>query len=114
MSKITSKFDKVLNTSQFHGKMVHEPDSSTETYQNSADITTPPADYIGNYQRNRGIGSDQYQNSKIYIVGSGIAGLSAACHFSLQTPLAVLTQSVSSSSLSLSGIAPTRGLLLTL
>ncbi len=53
MSKITSKFDKVLNTSQFHGKMVHEPDSSTETYQNSADITTPPADYVGNYQRNR-------------------------------------------------------------
>jgi oleate hydratase len=81
MSKITSKFDKVLNTSQFHGKMVHEPDSSTETYQNSADITTPPADYIGNYQRNRGIGSDQYQNSKIYIVGSGIAGLSAAYYF---------------------------------
>lgn len=81
MSKITSKFDKVLNTSQFHGKMVHEPDSSTETYQNSADITTPPADYIGNYQRNRSIGSDQYQNSKIYIVGSGIAGLSAAYYF---------------------------------
>ena len=81
MSKVTSKFEKVLNASTFYKKMVHEPDSSTETYQNSANVTTPPADYIGNYQRNRGIGSEQYLNSKIYIVGSGIAGLSAAYYF---------------------------------
>ncbi|MBJ9984559.1 oleate hydratase [Acinetobacter sp. S40] len=81
MSKITSKFDKVLNTSKFYGNMVHEPDSSTETYQNSPDVTTPPADYVGNYQRNRGIGAEIYKNSKIYIIGSGIAGLSAAYYF---------------------------------
>ena len=43
--------------------------------------TMPFSDQIGNYQRNKGIPLQSYENSKIYIVGSGIAGMSAAYYF---------------------------------
>lgn len=41
----------------------------------------PFSDQIGNYQRNKGIPSKSFDNSKIYIVGSGIAGMAAAYYF---------------------------------
>jgi len=41
----------------------------------------PFSDQIGNYQRNKGIPNKSYKDSKIYIVGSGIAGMSAAYYF---------------------------------
>ncbi len=76
-SKIdTSKFDKVLASSQHNVK--HEPDASKEIQQNTPQKTMPFSDQIGNYQRNRGIPAYSFDESKVYIVGSGIAGLSAA------------------------------------
>ena len=41
----------------------------------------PFSDQIGNYQRNKGIPFKSFEDSKVYIVGSGIAGLSAAYYF---------------------------------
>lgn len=81
MSTINSKFDKVLNTSDQFGKVNHEPDSSMEVQINTPEKTMPFSDQIGNYQRNKGIPLQSYENSKIYIVGSGIAGMSAAYYF---------------------------------
>ncbi|PTT36889.1 oleate hydratase [Chryseobacterium sp. HMWF028] len=81
MSTINSKFDKVLNASGQFGKVDHEPDSSKEVQINTPEKTMPFSDQIGNYQRNKGIPLQSYENSKIYIVGSGIAGMSAAYYF---------------------------------
>ncbi|WP_343659302.1 oleate hydratase [Chryseobacterium sp.] len=81
MSTINSKFDKVLKASDQFGKVNHEPDSSKEVQINTPEKTMPFSDQIGNYQRNKGIPSQSYENSKIYIVGSGIAGMSAAYYF---------------------------------
>ncbi|MGL6128750.1 oleate hydratase [Chryseobacterium artocarpi] len=81
MSMINSKFDKVLNASEQFGKVNHEPDSSKEVQINTPEKTMPFSDQIGNYQRNKGIPLQSYENSKIYIVGSGIAGMSAAYYF---------------------------------
>ncbi|PZP45210.1 MAG: oleate hydratase, partial [Pseudopedobacter saltans] len=77
----TSKFDKVLNTSAQNGKFNHEPDASTEIAKNTHKKTLPFADQIGNYQRNKVIPLKSFDNSKVYIVGGGIAGLSAAYYF---------------------------------
>ncbi|CAM1333910.1 oleate hydratase [Tenacibaculum aestuariivivum] len=81
MKKDTSKFDKVLNVSPFLGKVNNTPDASKDVVHNSKDITMPLADLTGNYQRNKGIPSKLFKDSKVYIVGSGIAGLSAAYYF---------------------------------
>ncbi|MCC3216235.1 oleate hydratase [Chryseobacterium sp. X308] len=81
MSTINSKFDKVLNASEQFGNVNHEPDSSKEVQINTPEKTMPFSDQIGNYQRNKGIPLQSYENSKIYIVGSGIAGMSAAYYF---------------------------------
>ncbi|RQO37991.1 oleate hydratase [Chryseobacterium sp. KBW03] len=81
MSTINSKFDKVLNASDQFEKVNHEPDSSKEVQINTPEKTMPFSDQIGNYQRNKGIPLQSYENSKIYIVGSGIAGMSAAYYF---------------------------------
>ncbi|KFF25422.1 oleate hydratase [Chryseobacterium vrystaatense] len=81
MSTINSKFDKILNASEQFGKVNHEPDSSKEVQINTPEKTMPFSDQIGNYQRNKGIPFKSYENSKIYIVGSGIAGMSAAYYF---------------------------------
>lgn len=81
MSTINSKFDKVLNVSDQFGTVNHEPDSSKEVQINTPEKTMPFSDQIGNYQRNKGIPLQSYENSKIYIVGSGIAGMSAAYYF---------------------------------
>ena len=81
MKKDTSKFDKVLNASPFLGKVEHAPDASKEIVHNSKDKPMPFADLTGNYQRNKGIPSKSFKDSKVYIVGSGIAGLSAAYYF---------------------------------
>ncbi|AZA99620.1 oleate hydratase [Chryseobacterium joostei] len=81
MSTINSKFNNVLNTSEQFGKVNHEPDSSKEVQINTPEKTMPFSDQIGNYQRNKGIPLQSYENSKIYIVGSGIAGMSAAYYF---------------------------------
>ncbi|WP_431611193.1 oleate hydratase [Chryseobacterium sp. 'Rf worker isolate 10'] len=81
MSTINSKFDKFLNASDQFGNVNHEPDSSKEVQINTPEKTMPFSDQIGNYQRNKGIPLQSYENSKIYIVGSGIAGMSAAYYF---------------------------------
>ncbi|WP_343586401.1 oleate hydratase [Flavobacterium sp.] len=81
MKNITSKFEKVLNNSTTYGNVNHEPDSSTETQLNTPEKSMPFSDQIGNYQRNIGIPLKSYENSKIYIVGSGIAGMAAAYYF---------------------------------
>lgn len=81
MSNKTSQFDKILNTSYQHGKVEHEPDSSKEVQLNTPEKTMPFSDQIGNYQRNKGIPSKSFDNSKVYIVGSGIAGMAAAYYF---------------------------------
>lgn len=81
MKPDTSKFDKILNASEQFGKVNHEPDSSKEVQVNSQQKTMPFSDQIGNYQRNKGIPSASFDKSKVYIVGSGIAGMSAAYYF---------------------------------
>lgn len=81
MKPDTSKFDKILNASEQFGKVNHEPDSSEEVQVNSQQKTMPFSDQIGNYQRNKGIPSASFDKSKVYIVGSGIAGMSAAYYF---------------------------------
>ncbi|EOR96753.1 Myosin-crossreactive antigen [Arcticibacter svalbardensis MN12-7] len=74
----TSKFSKILDNSKQYKHTQHEPDSSKEVQVNSDDKTMPFSDQIGNYQRNKGIPSQSYDKSKVYIVGTGIAGMSAA------------------------------------
>lgn len=81
MNTITSKFDKALKASNVYGHVDHQPDSSKETPRNTPEKSYPFADQIGNYQRNKGIPTKSYKDSKVYIVGSGIAGLSAAYYF---------------------------------
>lgn len=81
MSSTTSKFDKLLNGSKEYGKVNHQPDSSKEVQLNTPEKTMPFSDQIGNYQRNIGIPPKSYKDSKIYIVGSGIAGMAAAYYF---------------------------------
>lgn len=81
MSAITSKFDKVLNASKEYGNVNHQPDSSKEIQINTPEKTMPFSDQIGNYQRNKAIPVKSYKDSKIYIVGSGIAGMAAAYYF---------------------------------
>ncbi|WP_288791092.1 oleate hydratase [uncultured Elizabethkingia sp.] len=81
MNPITSKFDKVLNASSEYGHVNHEPDSSKEQQRNTPQKSMPFSDQIGNYQRNKGIPAQSYNDSKIYIIGSGIAGMSAAYYF---------------------------------
>ena len=74
----TSKFSNVLNDSKQYGHIQHEPDSSREIQLNLDQKTMPFSDQIGNYQRNKGIPSQSFDNSKFYIIGTGIAGMSAA------------------------------------
>lgn len=81
MENITTKFDKVLSASPFSGNVAHDPDASKEVVKNSKDSPMPFADLTGNYQRNKGVPSKSFKDSKVYIVGSGIAGLSAAYYF---------------------------------
>lgn len=78
MDTATKKFDKILNSSKEFGHINHQPDSSKEVVKNTPEKSMPFADQIGNYQRNIGILAKSYENSKFYIVGGGIAGLSAA------------------------------------
>ncbi|KFF17589.1 oleate hydratase [Flavobacterium hydatis] len=81
MKEITSKFDKVLNASTEKGKVNHEPDSSKEQQRNTPEKSMPFSDQIGNYQRNIGIPTKSYKDSKVYIIGSGIAGMATAYYF---------------------------------
>lgn len=81
MKKLTSKFENILSTSEKVGKVNHQPDSSKEIQKNTKEKSMPFSDQIGNYQRNIGIPLKSYKNSKVYIVGSGIAGMAAAYYF---------------------------------
>lgn len=81
MDSVTKKFDKVLNATNRPEKVIHQPDSSKERLKNTPEKSMPFGDQIGNYQRNIGIPSRSFENSQVYIVGSGIAGLSAAYYF---------------------------------
>ncbi|WP_345229715.1 oleate hydratase [Olivibacter ginsenosidimutans] len=81
MKEITSKFEKVLQASTSYGKVNHEPDSSKEVQRNTPKKSMPFSDQIGNYQRNKGIPPKSFENSKVYIVGSGIGGMATAYYF---------------------------------
>lgn len=81
MKTVTSKFDKVLNASPEYGHVNHQPDSSKEKQRNTPQKSMPFSDQIGNYQRNKGIPTQSFTDSKVYIIGSGIAGMSAAYYF---------------------------------
>ncbi|QCX52446.1 oleate hydratase [Elizabethkingia sp. JS20170427COW] len=81
MKTVTSKFDKVLNASPEYGHVNHQPDSSKEKQRNTPQKSMPFSDQIGNYQRNKGIPTQSFTDSKVYIIGSGIAGMSTAYYF---------------------------------
>jgi oleate hydratase len=81
MSAFTDPFDKVLNASSLYGHVDHEPDASKEQQRNTPEKAMPFSDQIGNYQRNKGIPSRSYADSKVYIIGSGIGGMAAAYYF---------------------------------
>lgn len=81
MNNITSKFENLIQASDIYGKVDHQPDASKETPRNTPEKSMPFSDQIGNYQRNKGIPTRSYKDSRVYIVGSGIAGLSAAYYF---------------------------------
>jgi oleate hydratase len=81
MKDITSKFDKVLNASEYYNHIDHQPDANKDVVHNGPDRPLPYANQIGNYQRNKPVLNQSFENSKVYIVGSGIAGLAAAYYF---------------------------------
>ena len=70
-----------MNTTENHRKVNHQPDASQTRLQNVPTNTMPFPDQIGNYQRNIGLPDGKFKDSKVYIVGSGIAGLSSAYYF---------------------------------
>ena len=81
MKEITVKFDKVLNPKTENRNVNHEPDSSKVQQRNTPEKSMPFSDQIGNYQRNIGIPLKSYKDSKVYIIGSGIAGMATAYYF---------------------------------
>ena len=81
MTKIPKSFERVIKDSPFLNKVNHAPDASKEVQRNSAAKAMPWADEIGNYQRNKGIPFKSHSDSKVYIVGGGIAGMAAAYYF---------------------------------
>jgi len=78
MKDITKKFDKVLNASEFYNHVDHQPDANKEVVHNGPEISMPYANQNGNYQRNKPVLNKSFDNSKVYVIGSGIAGLAAA------------------------------------
>ena len=70
-----------MNTTENYRKVNHQPDASQTRLQNVSTNTMPFPDQIGNYQRNIGLPDGKFKDSKVYIVGSGIAGLSSAYYF---------------------------------
>ena len=81
MKDVTKKFDKVLNASPYYNHVDHQPDANKDIIRNGPDRPLPYANQNGNYQRNKPIVLKSYENSKVYIIGSGIAGLAAAYYF---------------------------------
>ncbi|WP_201551775.1 oleate hydratase [Psychrobacter fjordensis] len=59
----------------------HQPDANQDYPHHSPQNALPFADKIGNYQRNIGRPTNVYKDSKVYIIGTGIAGLSSAYYF---------------------------------
>ncbi|NDP63095.1 MAG: oleate hydratase [Polaromonas sp.] len=54
------------------------PDASSRHLHNGLDTALPPADLHGSYTNNRPLPTEGIADRHVYIVGSGIAGLSAA------------------------------------
>lgn len=69
--------DKQKNLDRFP----HQPNANKAYPHHYAHNSLPFADKIGNYQRNIGRPTDTYKESKVYIIGSGIAGLASAYYF---------------------------------
>lgn len=61
-----------------HDTFIRQPDASKTRVANVPGKSLPFPDQIGNYQRNIGTPNDTYKDSKVYIVGGGIAGLASA------------------------------------
>jgi len=78
MKDTTKKFDKVLKASASYNHVDHQPDASKQVVHNGPEITMPYANQNGNYQRNRPVLNKSFDHSKVYIIGSGIAGLATA------------------------------------
>ncbi len=81
MKSDNKDFDKVLSDAYTLRQVDHQPDGSKTRPIHAPGHSMPWADQIGNYQRNIGIPRSLITDSKIYIVGSGIAGLAAAYYF---------------------------------
>ena len=81
MNNENPDYAKVLSDAFTIKPVDHQPDSSKTRPVNSIEKNMPWSDELGNYQRNIGIGNKNIKNSKIYIIGSGIAGLAAAYYF---------------------------------
>lgn len=81
MKDTTKKFDKVLNASKYYNHVDHQPDANKDVVHNAPDRPMPYANQNGNYQRNKPVLNKSFDNSKIYIIGSGIAGLATAYYF---------------------------------
>lgn len=75
-SNITRHNDSV--TGKGRSRFPRQPNANDTYLANTPGKSLPFADQIGNYQRNIGLPTDQYKDSQVYIVGSGIAGLAAA------------------------------------
>lgn len=61
-----------------HNQNFHQPDANSTYLKNSPEKSYPFPDQISNYQRNIGLPNNIYIDNKAYIIGAGIAGLSAA------------------------------------
>src|SRR5690606_19324524 len=59
-------------------KLEIQPDASAAYWHNSPDNTVPPPDMVGTYMRNHPLPAEGIGKRKAYIIGSGIAGLTAA------------------------------------
>lgn len=81
MKNSSKKFEKVLKSSLYYNKVDHQPDAYKDVVRNGADRPMPYANQNGNYQRNRPVLASKFDKSKIYIIGSGIAGLATAYYF---------------------------------
>lgn len=59
-------------------QLENQPDAGAAYWHNSPDNTVPPPDMVGAYMRNRPMPVEGVEKRKAYIIGSGIAGLTAA------------------------------------
>lgn len=75
--KLGSKLTRHIKALEMQGVDV-TPDASSSHLHNGIDTPLPPADLHGSYTNNRPLPTEGITERQAWIVGSGIAGLSAA------------------------------------